>query len=863
MTHIKRLIASFLLGAICRTGRVMRAKLKGTALRPRVRPSFPLLLGAVVLTAVAAAPVGASAQPIQHSFAAHARPDARSPRPDAWIGSDPLSLPRPSGPGALTARSGFGSALVGTAPVGNGPALLAVDPDTHTIYVANGENNNGPSAGGDTVSVIDARQCDALNVSRCQGPWPTITVGNGTVNDLPSGIAIDRKTDTVYVTNVGDNTVSVFNGATCNATDTNGCGQAPAEVPVGSQPLNLYADSANHTVYVVNSGAKTVSMIDSATCNATDLSACPTTRRPSLSVRAQPLAVDVDQVTHTVYVTTAGTGAQNGWAVFNAGTCNAVKRSGCHSLGKLIGNPAGPNDGQVDAANDTLYTANYTNTISVFDLRHCWAGDLAGCAADKPGIVTPFPDPGFQEESLNVAVDQPLHSVYVSLTKDATLAVVDTSVCNGRHLAACARLRTPSIHTGAAPQGVVLDSSTQTLYTANEVDNDISVIAASKCNANYTAGCRHPAPSVPLSSPGALATDSAVHTAYVTNGNDAVAMINTARCNAYRLTDCGKTPAQFNAGKYGTGVAIDPVTHTVYVADYGAGSTGTVAVIDDRTCNAAEQTGCRRQRTLRVPGGNPDGILVNPANDTVYVTTITRSGPNLISVFKGATCNATHSVGCSQRPAVLQLGQSAGGDSDLYIALNQHSQTLYATNVDYNTQTADSVYVINAATCDAEDIVGCKQIPATVTVGDDPRGLAVDPATDTIYVVNHAAGDYAATVSVINGATCNGTTTVGCNQKPATVAVGFGAVEAAIDPGTHRVYTTNLHDTSVSVINVTICNATETKGCNRTPAAEAVGNYPYWIAVDPAAGTAYVADINNVSVVALGGPERPRASTER
>ena len=37
----------------------------------------------------------------------------------------------------------FGSSLVGSAPVGNGPSTLAVDPATHTIYVANGYNPNG------------------------------------------------------------------------------------------------------------------------------------------------------------------------------------------------------------------------------------------------------------------------------------------------------------------------------------------------------------------------------------------------------------------------------------------------------------------------------------------------------------------------------------------------------------------------------------------------------------------------------------------------------------------------------------------------------------------------------------------------
>ena len=149
--------------------------------------------------------------------------------------------------GASAAPSGFGSARVGSARVGEGPSELAVDPATHTIYVANGYNDNGPNAGGDTVSVIDTRRCDARDVSQCKGPWPTITVGK-----LPAGIAVDQQTDTVYVASVGDNSVSVFNGATCNATDTSGCGQTPASVPVGLEPLSVFADPANHTVYVTN-----------------------------------------------------------------------------------------------------------------------------------------------------------------------------------------------------------------------------------------------------------------------------------------------------------------------------------------------------------------------------------------------------------------------------------------------------------------------------------------------------------------------------------------------------------------------------------------------------------------------------------
>ena len=42
-------------------------------------------------------------------------------------------------------------------------------------------------------------------------------------------------------------------------------------------------------------------------------------------------------------------------------------------------------------------------------------------------------------------------------------------------------------------------------------------------------------------------------------------------------------------------------------------------------------------------------------------------------------------------------------------------------------------------------------------------------------------------------------------------------------------------------------------GCRKRPVQDAVGNYPYAIAADPGAGTAYVANSDNtVSVLPLG-----------
>jgi DNA-binding beta-propeller fold protein YncE len=350
------------------------------------------ILSLVMLTSVAALAPAAGAvakQPGRETawatYSFHATLRAHGVAPSTP--QEPSFLP-------FSGQVGVGSALVGAAPVGNGPSTAAIDAATHTIYAANGFNPNGAPAGGNTVSVIDGRHCSAQDVSRCKGPWPTVTVGND-----PSTITVDEATDTVYVTNNSDNTVSVFNGAICNAQTTSGCGQTPATVPVGSSPIGIFADHNNHTVYVGNFNDGTVSMIDSATCNATNLASCPTNAPPTVTVAGGPGDVDVNQTTHTVYVANL-----TGMSVLNANTCNAIELSGCQTIGEATAPPCdsdlfpwcGPFSAKVDAANNTIYETDGTTAVFAFDGRTCDASDLAGCATAMPGTVTPFENPALR-----------------------------------------------------------------------------------------------------------------------------------------------------------------------------------------------------------------------------------------------------------------------------------------------------------------------------------------------------------------------------------------------------------------------------------------------------------------------------------
>jgi DNA-binding beta-propeller fold protein YncE len=195
----------------------------------------------------------------------------------------------------------------------------------------------------------------------------TVAAGNGAI-----ALVVNDKTDTVYVGNIGDGTVSVIDGATCNAQVTSGCGQTPATVQV-PEPLSLAVDSGTDTVYVVDEGVdfatgvadqtSTVSTIDGSKCNGSHPSGCA--QAPStVPVGGFPWGVTVDPMTHDVYVTSI---VDSTLGVFDGKTCNGHTTSGCHV--KLFPQLAGgwPNYIGLDPGANTIYVPNNVDgTVSLF-----------------------------------------------------------------------------------------------------------------------------------------------------------------------------------------------------------------------------------------------------------------------------------------------------------------------------------------------------------------------------------------------------------------------------------------------------------------------------------------------------------------
>lgn len=715
------------------------------------------------------------------------------------------------------------AATVASTPVGIGPGLEASDVATDTIYVADSENFTG----GDTISVIDGRTCQAADISRCMRTSPTVTVGND-----PMTVAVDETTDTVYVANGNDNTVSVIDGATCNAHIHAGCSQSPPTVSVGANPQSVAVDDATHTAYVANGADNTVSMIDTSTCNASDLGGCAMQSPPTVGVGVGPIAVAVNPATHTVYVANddVETGNNDGdtLSAFDASTCNATTQAGCHNQGTAtVG--VGPFSIAIDTATNSLYTANEpSNTVSVLDGRTCDAVDLAGCAAAAVAAVTVGSGPVW------AVWDGPADSLYVVNTGDDTVSVIATDVCNGQHMAACSGLIPPTVQAGEGPNGAAVDPATHTLYVTNGIDNDVSVIATAWCDATDTSGCRHPAPTV-ADNDFLASVDPATNTIYAGNNTlPEIDVLNGATCNARDLSGCAPVAEIPMADPEANVGAVDDATHTLYAADPYS---DTVSVINTATCNAAHTKGCSTVAPTITVGPFPGSPALDPVTRTLYLPYGSAPHFNKVAVVNTATCNAEDPAGCAtQKP-----GRVTVGPDTFSVAVSAKTDTVYAPSVANNTMA-----VINGATCNGTDHSGCKTLAATVNVGAFPLGVAVDDVTHTVYVANDD-GDSPGTVSMINSATCNSSDTDGCSGPVPTVGVGRGPELATVDPATGVVYITDSEDATVSVLYGSRCNATATRGCGTAVEEIAVGSSPAQPVVDPDNNTVYVTQPGSTS----------------
>jgi DNA-binding beta-propeller fold protein YncE len=211
---------------------------------------------------------------------------------------------------------------------------------------------------------------------------------------------------------------------------------------------------------------------------------------------------------------------------------------------------------------------------------------------------------------------------------------------------------------------------------------------------------------------------------------------------------------------YPVPIAVNKTTNKIFVATCGTDlycdSAGVLTVIDGATL-----------ATTNVPiGTRPTGIAVNEVTNKIFVvnacgnTTCAYNHPGTLTIIDGATL-ATTTMGV----------QFSAYDTFPSVAVNPVTNEVYVLNpcgTDDTCWSDATVMAINPVTL----------ANSTVNVGKYPVGIAVNSVTNKIYVAN-SEGEVQLTV--IDGATLS-TTGVTLNISP---------VGLAINPSTNEVYVTS------------------------------------------------------------------------
>jgi len=256
-----------------------------------------------------------------------------------------------------------------TLQVGLDPQFLAVDQKTHTIYVAN--------SGSNTVSVIDGRKCAQGWSRHCARVRGTVHVGPG-----PFTVAVNDATHTVYVTDFGGDTISMIDARKCNAADVSGCGRKPVSVNVGEIPGGIAVDTLTNTIYVSGEFSNDVSVIDGRACNGSTATGCR--KRPvKVLAGAGARGIAVNEATNTIYVANT---AANTVSVIDGSSCNGTVQTGCSQAAAAVPVGVSPRRVVVDPATNTIYITNaFSNSITMLDGRTCDGKVRSGCG--RPGTT--------------------------------------------------------------------------------------------------------------------------------------------------------------------------------------------------------------------------------------------------------------------------------------------------------------------------------------------------------------------------------------------------------------------------------------------------------------------------------------------
>jgi YVTN family beta-propeller protein len=292
-----------------------------------------------------------------------------------------------------------------------------------------------------------------------------------------------------------------------------------------------------------------------------------------------------------------------------------------------------------------------------------------------------------------------------------------------------------TLSVGLSPQAMAINHATHKLYVADLGDSKVWIIDASN-NAVLT--------SVTVGGqPRSIAVNEVTNKIYVPgfSSND-LTVIDGVEDTTQTVTGIGTGPGA---------VAVNPLTNQIFVANITSGTVSVVNGLDNTFSSPSVTVGDNTSQAA---------IVVDPQTNVAYVS------------IKGGNLTAVNGTGMT--PTAFPIPIGAGGLSAL--ALNPVTHKLYASATNPVTGT-NEIAVVDGGT-DANQ---------ALTVDSTPWSVAVNPATNKIYVANNGEN----TVSIIDGS----------NNSVTSVNAGTNPYALAIDASRNLIYVSNLNSDSVTIID--------------------------------------------------------------
>jgi YVTN family beta-propeller protein len=457
------------------------------------------------------------------------------------------------------------------------PKRVAVNPATNKIYVScdntssnayviDGSNNSVTSIGGTYSAILDvvvnpitnrkyiiSYTSGKLQIIRNDESWKAINTGTN-----PQGVAVNPVTNKIFVTNFGDNTVSVFEGSGDYA-------DAPSynySVAAGTNPRAVAVNPVTNKIYMVLGGGKdSVVVIDGST----------NTFLARVNVGSKPVALAVNPLTDTIYV-----------ANYNGNSVSAIKGSDNTVYTLSVGTASNPNNypialavNPVAGTKGMIYVANY--------------GDTSFTVINGDTHATTTVRDTFYRSTTGIGVN-PIAVAVNPVTNTAYIANYGS-----RNITAIYKFNNYTdynlLPTGMGPIAIAVNRVTNKVYVANDSSGTVKVFGALRGDTAMIAVRKNPK---------AIAVNEMTNRIYVAD-----TISNTGRVHV--INGDTRDTSSVGVQAYPYALAVNPVMNKIYVGHWTSNTYA--AVIDGAT-----KTIVNTNPTY----GGTRSVAVNPVTFTAY-----------------------------------------------------------------------------------------------------------------------------------------------------------------------------------------------------------------------------------------------------